>query len=110
MGKIGKLKINVPWSRLSSEPVEVIIESVNVVIIPKGKDEWKAIEKTINTCFDMKEAMVDRITQQIYSDLIKAKEVVESEQGMFKRIMTRCVDNLQVCIQNLHIRFESNNP
>ena len=70
MGKIGKLKINVPWSRLSSEPVEVIIESVNVVIIPKGKDEWKAIEKTINTCFDMKEAMVDRITQQIYSDLI----------------------------------------
>ena len=40
----------------------------------------------------------------------KAAEVVESEQGMFKKYMTRCVDNLQVSIQNLHIRFESNNP
>ena len=29
---------------------------------------------------------------------------------MFTRMATRTVDNLQVQIQNLHLRFESNNP
>ena len=59
MGKIGRLKIYVPWNSLSSKPVEVVIESVNVVATPKGKDEWKEIEKTINTCFQLKEALID---------------------------------------------------
>ena len=60
--------------------------------------------------FDCKWRMIVLIILTGFNADQKAKEVVESEQGMFKKIMTRCVDNLQVCIQNLHIRFESNNP
>ena len=29
---------------------------------------------------------------------------------MFAKMATRTVDNLQVLVQNLHVRFESNNP
>ena len=36
--------------------------------------------------------------------------MIESEQGMFAKMATRTVDNLQVLVQNLHVRFESNNP
>ena len=40
MGKIGRLKIDVPWNRLSSKPVEIEIDSVYIVVTPKGQDEW----------------------------------------------------------------------
>lgn len=44
MGKIGKLKINVPWNNLSSKPVEVVVECVNIVVTPKGRNEWTEIK------------------------------------------------------------------
>jgi vacuolar protein sorting-associated protein 13A/C len=32
---IGRLVINVPWNKLSSSPVEVLIEDVLLVVVPK---------------------------------------------------------------------------
>ena len=47
LGRIGKLKISVPWRSLSTSPVEIVIEGVNIIICkviilivnagPKGK-------------------------------------------------------------------------
>ena len=49
MGKIGKLIINVPWNQLSSKPVEVVIQSVNIVVTPKGRNEWTDNADTVGT-------------------------------------------------------------
>lgn len=37
---IGKLKIKANWSKLSSEPVEITLEDVFVLVGPKPKDQW----------------------------------------------------------------------
>ena len=38
---VGKLKISIPWSRLSSSPVEVVLEDVFIILTPQRKDDWK---------------------------------------------------------------------
>ena len=40
MGKIGKLMISVPWNQLHKQPVEVVVQQVNIVVTPKGRNEW----------------------------------------------------------------------
>ena len=70
MGKIGKLKISVPWNNLSSKPVEVVVESVNIVVTPKGRNEWTEIKDTINTDRDIRKKFIDAFTQKLFNDLI----------------------------------------
>jgi vacuolar protein sorting-associated protein 13A/C len=41
--------------------------------------------------------------------LQKTKEASEKQQSIFTNILTRTIDNLQVNIQNMHLRLESNN-
>ena len=97
MGKIGKLKIIYPGlTQLKTKPVEVIIQSVNIVLTPKGRNEWTDNSDTLNTNMDIRKRFLDALTKQLFNDLIKAKEVQEQEQGMFTRTATRVVDNLQV--------------
>ena len=73
MGKIGKLKITVPWNHLSSKPVEVVIESVNIVVTPKGRNEWTNDKNTINTDQDLRKKFLDKFTSQLFNDLIVSK-------------------------------------
>jgi vacuolar protein sorting-associated protein 13A/C len=39
-GKIKKLQISVPWTRLSSSPVELVLESLILVVVPQPKSDW----------------------------------------------------------------------
>ena len=78
MGKIGKLKISVPGiTQLKTKPVEVVIESVNIVLTPKGRNEWTDNSDTLNTSKDIRKRFLDALTKQLFNDLIKAKEVQE---------------------------------
>lgn len=96
----------------------MIVESVNIVLTPKGRNEWTNDKDTINTDQDLRKKFLDKFTSELFNDLIvsinatennhlseltffflqKAKEVIESEQGMFTRMATRTIDNLQVQI------------
>ena len=70
MGKIGKLKITVPWNRLHSSPVEVIVESVNIVVTPIGRNEWSDNADTLQTNFDLRKKFLDAFTKTLFNDLI----------------------------------------
>ena len=70
MGKIGKLKINVPWNQLKSKPVEVVIENVNIVVTPKGRNQWTDNSDTVNTNEDLRKKFIDKFTTELFNDLI----------------------------------------
>ena len=70
MGKIGKLKINVPWNQLSSKPVEVVIESVNVVVTPKGRNEWTDNTDTIGISEEKRTKFLENFTQLLFNEMI----------------------------------------
>ena len=69
-GRIGKLKMIVPWNAISSKSVQLFIEQVNIVVSPKGKDEWDVIKDTIQTNADLKKLFIDKFAAKLYDDLI----------------------------------------
>jgi len=38
---IGKIEIKIPWKTLGSNPVEIFINDINVIINPLHKSKWK---------------------------------------------------------------------
>lgn len=86
MGKIGKLKITVPWNKLHSSPVEVIVESVNIVVTPIGRNEWTDNADTLQTNYDLRKKFLDAFTKNLFNDLIV------SVKSLRRRILVkRCI-------------------
>jgi len=61
--------MKIPWNELSSQPCELSLESVNIVVSLKGKYEWDVVPETIHTQLDLKEAFLDKFYQSLYQDL-----------------------------------------
>lgn len=39
-GKIKKLHMSVPWTKLQSSPVELVLETLMLVVAPVDRSEW----------------------------------------------------------------------
>ena len=111
---IGKLSLNVPWSSLSSSPVEVFLEKVFIIIGPKQQKDWKFID--YNTIMKKIELIENYVKQCIQKFVEKEKSLQESatgvksadqQAGYFEKIKLRIIDNIQVNIKSIHIRFEN---
>ncbi|CDW82625.1 ph domain containing protein [Stylonychia lemnae] len=104
-GKIKKLSIKVPWTRLTSSPVELTLETLYLVVVPKHQDEWEIID---NWSFQYKKKLLDEFTQIMAANLKLALQSKkdQKEDGYVDRLVTKIVDNLQLRIQNIHIRYE----
>lgn len=44
-GRISRLKATVPWTSLSSSPVEILLDTLMVIIVSKPRDEWEIIDQ-----------------------------------------------------------------
>lgn len=106
-GKIKKLQIKVPWTKISSAPVELVLESLMIVVAPIAKDQWKA--KSVWS-YEYKKKMLDEITSLMAAKLklsLASKAGSDSkEDSMGKRFLIKVLDNVQVTIKNIHIRYE----
>ncbi|RCK56101.1 Vacuolar protein sorting-associated protein 13 [Candida viswanathii] len=83
-GHLGELTLQIPWSNLKGKPVKIIIE-----------DLAQALKKEK---LDQLETFLEAKNQELGHDL-ENETFVES-------LLTKIVDNLQVTIKNIHIRYE----
>ncbi|ORY51917.1 hypothetical protein BCR33DRAFT_712120 [Rhizoclosmatium globosum] len=101
-GFLGHLTISIPWSDLKTKPVRVFIKDLYLVVNPKSEteyDEGLELERAHKAKMDRVEA----------AELLSAKEKLpEDKQNttFITQLITKIVDNLQISIQNIHIRYE----
>lgn len=69
-GRIGYLKIVVPWSHLSSQACTLEMREVYMVVCPKGKHEWNTNYPSQNTDFRMREQFILKQLTSAFQDLI----------------------------------------
>ena len=53
-----------------------------------------------------KEELIREMAKQLFEDMIKSAEEKKKEQGMTAGLVTKIVDNLQISLQNMHLRVE----
>jgi len=105
-GHIGLLTLSIPWSNLRGKPVRVTIEDVFLLAAPKedqqydtGEEERRAQAIKMEK-LDSAELLKERNTEGM------TKEEQEKNQSFSASLTTAIVDNLQISVKNVHVRYE----
>ena len=65
-GKVRKLHLKVPWARLSSAPVELILETLMLIVVPEERSNWKVKD---TQSFEFKRKALEEFTQIMAANL-----------------------------------------
>jgi hypothetical protein len=98
---IGKIKAKIPWRNLSNSPVEVELEDIMVIAEPKSKEDLLQIAVNI---YKDREKMLEDFASNLEEKFKKGGK--EESAGYFSGLITKVIDNVQISVRNIHIRFE----
>lgn len=105
-GHLGELTLVIPWSNLRGAPVKIFIEDVFLLASPKEEAAYNEVEE---------ERRKQRIKMEKLdsAELIKersqeglSQEEQKKSQSFTESLVTKIVDNLQVTVKNIHVRYE----
>src|SRR5271163_933880 len=105
-GHLGQLTLSIPWSNLRGKPVKVDIEDVFLLSAPKEEADYDVEEEE-------QRAHALKIEKLESAELLKerntegmSQEEQQKNQSFTQSFTTAIVDNLQVSIKNVHLRYE----
>jgi hypothetical protein len=100
-GKVGRIFVDVPVTSLLSSPLKIEVSEIFMLVEPKEKDQWNA---------DIIQQAFVNSTQSSLNNLeeyFKGKlEIQNSEPGMATNMINSIIDNVQIDIRNIYLRFE----
>jgi hypothetical protein len=100
-GKVGRVFVDVPVTGLLSKPLKVEVSEIFIMIEAKSEAEFSAEvikEAFINSTL----AQLEQIEEYFKSQI----EIKGNESGFVMGIVNRIIDNIQVDVENIYIRFE----
>ncbi|KAJ3408710.1 hypothetical protein HDV05_004781 [Chytridiales sp. JEL 0842] len=105
-GFLGDLTLSIPWNDLKNKPVRVFINNVYLLAAPKTDGEYDP---------DLEEERAHKLKM----DKIEASEMLSTKgklpggpqedkqnSSLITQLVTKIVDNLQITIKNIHVRYE----
>jgi vacuolar protein sorting-associated protein 13A/C len=105
-GTVGRIFVSVPWKSLSSEPVVIEIEDIELV--SKKRDAWdwtRYAEEAEKSAADAKKAALELLELGRVQAAQFQEAHDDSGGGMAERMTTMILENLVIRISNIHIRF-----
>ncbi|KAJ2693975.1 Vacuolar protein sorting-associated protein 13 [Coemansia sp. IMI 209128] len=108
-GWLGTLTISIPWSNLKGEPVRITIDNVYVLAAPRFQGDFDP-EREHEREYKRKMRRLENDDMLRQQQLLKT-QVVDGEdakkQASFtEQLIAKIVDNLQIVIKNIHVRYE----
>ncbi len=105
-GHLGRLTLIIPWSNLRGAPVQVFVEDVFLLASPKEEAEYNEEEEERRKQrikmekLDSAELLKERTQEGL------SQEEQKRSQSFTQSLVAKIVDNLQVTVKNIHIRYE----
>lgn len=105
-GHLGELTLVIPWSNLRGAPVKVFIEDVFLLASPKEEaayneeEEERRQQRIKMEKLDSAELLKERSQEGL------SQEEQKRSQSFTESLVTKIVDNLQVTVKNIHVRYE----
>ncbi|KAL9612615.1 MAG: hypothetical protein Q9167_002785 [Letrouitia subvulpina] len=105
-GYLGSLTMSIPWTNLRGKPVEVKVDEVFLLAAPKEDAEYDEEEEAARAhAVKMEKLENAELLKQRNAEGLSQEEQKKS-QSFVESLTTAIVDNLQVTIKNIHIRYE----
>ena len=107
-GLINKLSLYISWKTNFSEPTEITIEGLNIVLSLVDTKNWEYIDYT---SYESKIEQLMKYSKKKFENLMKAfNEITSEEQKSYTdKISLKIVDNLQLVFKDISIRIEEQN-
>lgn len=105
-GHLGQLTLVIPWSNLRGAPVKIFIEDVFLLASPKEEAQYNEEEEERRRQrikmekLDSAELLKERSQEGL------SQEEQKRSQSFTQSLVTKIVDNLQVTVKNIHVRYE----
>ncbi|KAF2400738.1 vacuolar protein sorting-associated protein 13 [Trichodelitschia bisporula] len=105
-GHLGQLTLQIPWSNLRGKPVQIHIEDVYLLAAPREDADYDPEEEERRAHavkmekLDSAELLKERNTEGM------TQEEQKKNQTFTASLVTAIVDNVQVTVKNIHIRYE----
>jgi len=103
-GHLGELTLQIPWSNLKSKPVRIIIEDLYVLASPiilqdyDEEEDKKRQQALKESKLKDLEAILEAKGEELGRDL--------ADETFAESLVKKIVDNLQVTIKKIHLRYE----
>ncbi len=99
-GEINKLTIKIPWTKINSQPVVINLYGLNCIAIPNTNN---------NTQYNINytQLLKKRLLEEYESNKISSNSSVPvTGKSYSERTINSIIANLQLNIENIHIRYE----
>lgn len=106
-GILGELVLNVPWSSLKNKPVKINVEDCYILCSPRDMssiDPEEQLERELRV--KLRKLAEWELTEQARLSVQNSGSESEQNESFMQSLITKIVDNLQVTIKNIHIRYE----
>ncbi|KAK4234211.1 hypothetical protein C8A03DRAFT_38027 [Achaetomium macrosporum] len=105
-GHLGHLTLVIPWSNLRGAPVKVFIEDVFLLASPKEEAEYNEEEEERRKQRIKMEKLDSAELLKERTQMGLSQEEQKRTQSFTESLVTKIVDNLQVSVKNIHVRYE----
>ncbi|KAE8269165.1 hypothetical protein A4X09_0g3183 [Tilletia walkeri] len=108
-GYLGDLTLSIPWSNLKGKPVRVLIENVYLLAAPKNAaadfDEAEEEERA-QAAKQEKLANVELLGRNDPQAMGMSAADAQKNESFTSSLITKIIDNVQITVRNIHIRYE----
>ena len=105
-GHVGNLTLTLPLSNLRGKPVKINIDEVFLLAAPKEDAEYNEEE-------EKRRAQAVKMEKLENAELLKernaagmSQEEQQKNQSFMNSLITAIVDNIQISVKNIHLRYE----
>ncbi|KZO93498.1 vacuolar protein sorting-associated protein 13 [Calocera viscosa TUFC12733] len=106
-GYLGEFRLSVPWNNLRGKPVAVAIENVYLIALPAAETKVDAEEDDRRRQAAKQEKLENAELLRLRSGQEELSPEDEAKNQTFiSQLSTRILNNLQITVKNVHIRYE----
>lgn len=114
-GFLGQLTLQIPWANLRAKPVKVIIEDVYLLAAPmmmneydeeKIKERELSLKKQRIQDLNLIEENKNKLNAMADGENQLSEDQSKKQESFTESLITKVVDNLQITIKNIHLRYE----
>jgi vacuolar protein sorting-associated protein 13A/C len=128
-GTVRKFRVSIPWASLDRNPVKVEIDGVYLLLGPVSKEDWAA-DEVRSRRLKIKRGQIAAAEKEAAAKSKRRKksaaagassgdaaavaaaaaasdeELSAKDKGYLARLVQRIIDNLEVTVKNVHLRYE----
>ncbi|GAA6006460.1 hypothetical protein JCM10207_004941 [Rhodosporidiobolus poonsookiae] len=105
-GYLGELTLSIPWSNLAGKPVRVLVENVYLLAVPTDSSKATPEEDAARAQAAKLEKLENAELLTTHPTSGMSAEEEQKNQSFTTSLVTKIVDNLQIEVRNIHVRYE----